>query len=501
MALVVVVGLGLHRGADTNWDLLNYHLYNGRALLTGAFRTDVAAASIQSYLSPTIDVPLAVSVAVFGAHRGVLLAGIAIQGLAYLALWRLVREYFAMRPGRVVPIAAFAVAVTGSAAMSMSYAHFGDWVTAACLCEALRLLLRAHRNVGDVRHRARLVGAGLWMGAAVGLKLTCAPFVIGMMVALPILRVGRRRSLEVVGATIAGWLMLAGYWMAWLWARFGNPFFPYFNGIFRSPSAPQSSFDDGRFGATGPWSFVRFPIDMLRGSNHYSELMFQDWRPAVALALGVAAAIVAWRRSGGFSASVVAVVTILGVGTVIWLVQFGIYRYFVFGELLISILVVHCLCVLLTNRAAAMSVACALVLGGSLLVQAPDWGRDGTLVIDELASHVDGPRPYVLLSVTRPISYLSVSFPRGARFAALSSFSRPGSYDQADLYLRGPLQDQLTAFIEHGRSSGSLYAVLDADQQQLMPPLATASVDRCMPFVAHGRNLQLCAVELPAPSS
>ena len=59
-ALVCVPSLfGLFRqGMDANWDLRNYHLYNPHAWLTGRDSLDVAAAQLQSFHNPLLDVPL-----------------------------------------------------------------------------------------------------------------------------------------------------------------------------------------------------------------------------------------------------------------------------------------------------------------------------------------------------------------------------------------------------------------------------------------------------------
>jgi hypothetical protein len=41
-------------GADANWDLYNYHLYNAFAWLHGKLQTDLAPAGLQSYFNPLI---------------------------------------------------------------------------------------------------------------------------------------------------------------------------------------------------------------------------------------------------------------------------------------------------------------------------------------------------------------------------------------------------------------------------------------------------------------
>ncbi len=53
LALAAIVSARL--GQDANWDLLNYHLYNGAALLRGRFDQDLLAAGMQSYLNPLLD--------------------------------------------------------------------------------------------------------------------------------------------------------------------------------------------------------------------------------------------------------------------------------------------------------------------------------------------------------------------------------------------------------------------------------------------------------------
>src|SRR5262249_2346472 len=45
-------------GKEMNWDLLNYHVYNGYALLNGRLDLDMAPAQVQTFLNPLVDVPL-----------------------------------------------------------------------------------------------------------------------------------------------------------------------------------------------------------------------------------------------------------------------------------------------------------------------------------------------------------------------------------------------------------------------------------------------------------
>src|SRR5690242_16624501 len=54
--LIALCVLAWHDGPDANWDLRNYHLYNGFAILNGRFGRDLAPAQIQTFHPPGLDV-------------------------------------------------------------------------------------------------------------------------------------------------------------------------------------------------------------------------------------------------------------------------------------------------------------------------------------------------------------------------------------------------------------------------------------------------------------
>ena len=83
--------LAILLGKDLNWDLLNYHFYNGYALYTGRFERDLAPAQVQTFFNPLMDVPLYLAIVylppvVVGALYGF------VQGLSGVAVWLIGRE-------------------------------------------------------------------------------------------------------------------------------------------------------------------------------------------------------------------------------------------------------------------------------------------------------------------------------------------------------------------------------------------------------------------------
>jgi hypothetical protein len=56
--VAVSSAISIALGQDANWDLQNYHFYGPWALLEGrAFGWDIAAAQLQTYLNPLLDLP------------------------------------------------------------------------------------------------------------------------------------------------------------------------------------------------------------------------------------------------------------------------------------------------------------------------------------------------------------------------------------------------------------------------------------------------------------
>jgi hypothetical protein len=105
------------------------------------------------------------------------------------------------------------------------------------------------------------VFGGALIGAAVGLKLTCAPYGLAVGV-LGIVILPRLLLLVRLAAGLLGrFLISAGPWMVVMWQQFRNPFFPLLKGVFKSPYASQTDLaSDPRWGAHGLGGVVFLPF-------------------------------------------------------------------------------------------------------------------------------------------------------------------------------------------------------------------------------------------------
>ena len=510
LAIVACLARSWQLGVDTNFDLLNYHLYKGASFLDGSVFNDVAVAGLGTYLNPVIDVPLGIAVAVFGANWGLIVAMAAIQLACYVAVWRLAHSIRLQQGGEpALAVALFAIVVTGSCAVSIGFTSFGDWVVAALLCESLRAvvvsLIPGPDGTGDAPAGGGAVGrrwarpfvvSGAWAGAAVGLKLTAIPLVVGLSIAILIVFGWKRWGASVV-AGLAAIAVTAGPWMLYMQVRYASPLFPFYNGVFGSPSAPLTDNDDARFGASNLRTIAEFPAEMFRGSTKYAEFAFQDWRFLAATAL-VGVWVVLRVRSARSLRTTDPVLTLLVVSSVVsyllWVVLFGIYRYFLFGEVLASIVVVLLIFRLVPDTRRATAVFLAVLIVGFGFQRAPNWGRDIDLRSDELRTFIDdldATPELIVFSGGQPLSYLTTDFPSSTDSIALSSFQT------GQILYAAQLQEESDALVGSALDDGSIFAITDVDVATLAAPYAHLALTECRPFESNARPLQFCRVVSP----
>jgi hypothetical protein len=482
-------------GVDTNWDLLNYHLYKSTSLIEGSFFGDVAVAGFGTYLNPLIELPAGLGIALLGVRGGLLVSMAALQFVCVLCLWRLAGELTVAR-GRSGTIrwALVAVAITGSGALSVSFTTFGDWISAALFCESVGALLRAERSPVGARLGRTILVSGVWAGSSVGLKLTGGSFILGLLAATWLIARWKGTVQSIAGMAL-GFVGVAGPWMLYLQIKYSSPVYPLYNGIFGTPSGPASDLDDVRFGADSLHAVIEFPVEMFRSTARYSEIAFQDWRYLVAVSL-LPIWMLARRWRPPTHDPVVLLLTVLLPGYLIWVVEFGIYRYFLFGELLCSLLVVLLIADLVPNPERAVTICASVSLLGLGFQQIPDWGRDADLAPAELATIIDQlptTPTAVVLSAPPPLSYLLESFPVRPHAVSLWSFAAE------QVRIAPPLSDDLDDLVTDGLSTDSLYVISDPGATAPIAPLEGLRFVECAPFVANDRPLEFCRLQTGAP--
>lgn len=349
VSAVLLCGLwSMLRGQDTNWDLRNYHLYNGYAALHGRLGLDLAAAQMQSYFNPALDVlqytlmtglPGPLAAFLFGAWHGLLFALVAAIA------WRVLADD--PRRATRVPLLALAGLFTG-AFLSELGNTMADNTTAVPVLGALALILSAQDRARHGQGGAlRWLFAGLMIGLALAFKLTNAVYAVAL--GLAALADGGRACGRLAGAAVmtvaalAAFAAVGGAWFVQVWQQFGNPLFPQFNAWFQSPLALPVSVADTRWLPKGALEWLAWPLVFSLHPQRVSELALTQFAWAGLYVMAVAG--IAWRLLRRAPADarpmLPAARTLLVyfvVAYLLWQTIFSIHRYLVAIEVLLPLL-------------------------------------------------------------------------------------------------------------------------------------------------------------------
>jgi hypothetical protein len=346
-ALLLLSGAGaLVLGQDVSVDLQRYHFYNGWALLHGRLTRDIAPAAHGTYLNPVMDAFHYLAMTYLPPRLFVFLLG-ALHGLNLVFIYWTMRRLYPEPARRPPAIVAALLAGLGPTAVLVLGSTSGDTLAAVPVLAAIGLALETRAKAGPLRGRPLALAAGL-AGAAVGLKLTMAPFALALGVALVVTATSRAAAAATAGlflaASAAGFLLIDGFWAWQLFRQFGNPFFPYFNQIFRSPWVDPVWVHNDMWQAQGFRDYLLLPFDILRGETaRLQDRTLGTFREArffvmVVLALTWGAVALAKRRSGSPAEPgdrrEALLLVYFATAWVLWLRVFFYYRYAIVLEML-----------------------------------------------------------------------------------------------------------------------------------------------------------------------
>ena len=305
-AVLFSVFLALFLGQDQNYDQGNYHIYDAFAFLRDAAQNDVLAAGILTFQNPLIYVPPFLLIDTFSPIvASALIAGFQALNIALAFLigrsLLVTKSAGARYLADILAVFGAVMAAAGPMFLSEIGTTFADASTSILCLLGLLLLLRA----GHARSGANPIGwlplllGGLFVGAATGLKLTNATFAV----ALPIAALfGWQRFADRVKAAILvgfgvglGYVLTGGYWSLKLYLDYGNPVFPFFNEIFKSPDFPLTDIRDKRWQIESLLEAFTAPFGWAVGDQRSNELYFRDIRFAV-----VFIAVVFWLMIGAW---------------------------------------------------------------------------------------------------------------------------------------------------------------------------------------------------------
>lgn len=233
--------IGVFLGQDVNWDFRNYHWYNGWAFVSGRYadQTDFIPSQIQYFFNPLLD-GFFYLLAHFSSPKFAQFIWGFIQGLNFVILFFLSRSvFYPLKEPKIsyISLLIAALGMTGILSVSLSGMTINDNIVSIGILFSLLLIV----NQQDEKSSRNIFLSGIPAGIATGLKLTCAPFCIGILISYFILESRKNlrqsvlRSVFLSCGMLAGFLISYGYWGWFLYSHYENPFFPFFNSLFQSP--------------------------------------------------------------------------------------------------------------------------------------------------------------------------------------------------------------------------------------------------------------------------
>lgn len=425
-------------GADTNWDLQNYHFYNAFALLNGKLDIDLAPAGFQTYFNPMLDVPYFLAMEHLPPPLVGFLMG-ALHGLNFvllLAICRMSLPKLSDSEKIYIPtLLALAGCLTANFLSEIGSSMGDDSTAVFCLGSVLTVLLSQKKyQCSDLSGSLVLFVAGLLMGISVGLKLTNAPYAVAVCLSLfvyPYSLSTRVKLAFVFGiGVLAGIGCLNGYWFYTMWIKFGNPLFPQFNNIFQNPLAGSVAVGDTSWLPKDIWQQIFWPFIISADAQKVGQIAIRQIIWALVYFLLIAFLVksayfkVTKRNSGEIDIPERFILGTVIIGFFIWMKLFSIYRYLVPLDLLAPLaFFILCKAVLpyvLAKRVAAFSVAIAMliVLSGTRTWGHESWGEN--LLHAEVPALTDpGHTTVLMLEGNAPWAWLAIAFPADVAFTQI----------------------------------------------------------------------------------
>lgn len=411
------------RGQDINWDLLNYHYYSGYSLLNGRLAVDIAATGIQTFLNPVVNVFSYLHIEhlpfPFSVWTAILVQLASVPAIVLLA--KEIGGHLGHSKSFIPAIPAVVLSMLSPLWASELGTTFFSSLTAPLVIWAVYCLFCAFSVSGFLKKH--IVIAGLFIGFAVGVKLTNAPFAVAAYLMLVVLscqsgwRATLRSSVYFIAACGVGFFFTA-WWYWHLWTTWGSPVFPFYNAIFKSDLYPLVNFRDVRWQFSSVQEFATFLVQSAWATNKTSEVIFADAR-YLFMALLVPAAILC-APTARLNRKLVAFLVFMASSFLLWAFMFAYQRYLIPFELLLGLLIWVLVARVVSGYWRRLLLMFVLTLCAALVVKIPDWGHvsasEGANPFSvEINDNLSGtPARYML--VGQPLGYILPSFHPDSQF-------------------------------------------------------------------------------------
>jgi hypothetical protein len=323
---------------DHNWDVLNYHLeYMERALRGWPFISgDFFPSAIQ--FNPSADIATGIFKYLLGFRLGHVINLAAVLWTASISE-RFLRD--AVRNIYLRHLAAVVV-VSTELILFLQSIYLIDLLALPLLAEAAWLATN-FKTLG--RKNYSLIHLGLFLGLSLAFKISNLAFIVPIAALAIYQAYVYRRELaftKSILAMIAAVMAPAAPFLVYMFRETGNPTFPLFNGLFRSPYWTPNNLSLPEFGPHNILQTVLWPFWVYLYPERGSEFLGGDnpYTGRISFALIFVVVSLLSRR---VSTPVKFLAAVTGASIYIWSVSSGNLRYALGAEVLGGVVIISVL--------------------------------------------------------------------------------------------------------------------------------------------------------------
>ncbi|WP_373819001.1 hypothetical protein [Glaesserella sp.] len=364
LMVAIAIGFGfysVHLGIDSENDSYNYHFYNGFAYLNNRTFTDLAPAGLHSYFNPFLDALVYLGITNLPLKWYAFIVGF-IQGLNVFPIYFIAKNIFkSFIINKLLIVVISLIGLLQSLFLTQLGVSMHDSLTSLFVLICLSFFISYYPN-------NKILGfyfPSFLIGCVVGLKLTTATYGVSFGLIIFIYSIYHRNYKLVLYCALlmfGGFFVTNGWWMYKLWINFDNPFYPYFNHIFKSPLAvtDASAYIDEYFFRQKGLQKIFYPIFFSNepglASGYFGWPLHSFYKEVLAYLLSIiiifALSSKKWRkRRSSYLTFVICSFFIFCVASyIIWYLKFGVLRYLMPVLLVCPIIIILSIMMLLIEN-------------------------------------------------------------------------------------------------------------------------------------------------------
>ena len=278
------------QGQDANYDLANYHYYGVWALLHGRIGYDIMPCGMQSYFNPLCDFPLYFLIKYFNNYPYIIEFFQSFwYGFSAFGIYKIAGLVFNGKDRVLYIILSVLIGITGILSVLEVGLSFNDLIIATFIILSVYMYLKHYYLVSEEKSIKILLLSSFLLGVAAGFKFSGFIFIIPLFVIHCIslmkdkendgLTRGKHILYAIIGFLI-GFSITGLWWYILIWYKFGNPFFPLMNNIFKSPLAFEQNYADIRHLPKNIWQYLFYPFYWVKNPEklYVIEWINRDFR-------------------------------------------------------------------------------------------------------------------------------------------------------------------------------------------------------------------------------